>query len=333
MNLQKVSVTERSFFLGDHKFDYPIMAAPMAGYTRLATRILYRRFGATLNISEMVNARLVAENNPRTLSMLESSPLEKPLSIQVFGAEPKVMEKALSKIVEISGAISIDLNMGCPVKKISSNGFGVSLMAHPEKVYDLVASMVNSSPVPITVKMRSGPRVGEESYLQVGEMCQKAGAAAVALHPRSRKDRFEAGTCNWKHIRRLKRVLDIPVLGNGDILSVEDGIRMFEETDCDGLMIGRGAVGNPWIFEDFQRYLSGENYSQVRTDKQRLTVARDHFELEMAYAVKPEGIYRQVRKSLPEYLRGSPRYSQFRDSLCVCENNGQVLKLLDEFLS
>ena len=127
MNTQKVSVSNRSFVLGEHKLGYPVMAAPMAGYTRLATRILYRRFGASLNVSEMVNARLVAEDNPRTLSMLESSPLEKPLSIQVFGAETQIMEKALPKIASLSGAISIDLNMGCPVKKISSNGFGASL--------------------------------------------------------------------------------------------------------------------------------------------------------------------------------------------------------------
>ncbi len=304
----------------------------MAGYTRLATRILYRRFGATLNISEMVNARLVAQNNPRTLSMLESSPLEKPLSIQVFGAEPKFMEQALPKIVELTGAISIDLNMGCPVKKISSNGFGVSLMAHPKKVYDLVASMVNSSPVPVTVKMRSGARVGEESYLEVGEICQTAGAAAVALHPRSRKDKFDVGTCNWEHIKRLKQILDIPVMGNGDIMCVEDGIRMLQETNCDGLMIGRGAVGNPWIFDDFQKYFSGDNYLVKRSDKQRLQVAREHFELEVTYAVKPEGIYRQVRKSLPEYLRGSPRYTKFRELLCGCSNNEEVFALLEESL-
>ena len=331
MNQQKVSVPKRSFVLGQYKFDYPVIAAPMAGYTRLATRILYRRFGASLNVSEMVNARLVAEDNPRTLSMLESSPLEKPLSIQVFGAETKVMEKALPKIVDISGAISIDLNMGCPVKKISSNGFGVSLMAHPQKVYDLVASMVNSSPVPITVKMRSGPTVGEESYLQVGEMCQKAGATAVALHPRTRKDKFEAGTCNWDHIRKLKRALDIPVMGNGDILCVKDGIRMIEETDCDGLMIGRGAVGNPWIFDDFKQYFSGQDYSLTRSLIERLNVAREHFELELQYASKPQGIYRQVRKSLPEYLRGTPNYAVFKEVLCECASNTDVLNLLDRF--
>ena len=332
MNQQKVSVANRSFVLGEHKFNYPIMAAPMAGYTRLATRILYRRFGASLNVSEMVNARLVAEDNPRTLSMLQSSPLEKPLSIQVFGAETKIMEKDLPKIVDLSGAISIDLNMGCPVKKISSNGFGVSLMAHPQKVYDLVSSMVNSSPVPITVKMRSGPTVGEESYLQVGEMCQKAGATAVTLHPRTRKDKFEAGTCNWDHIGRLKRALDIPVMGNGDILCVQDGIRMIEETDCDGLMIGRGAVGNPWIFEDFQKYFEGESSSLYRSLIERLKVAREHFQLELQYAAKSEGMFRQVRKSLPEYLKGTPNYIIFRESLCNCESNTDVLNLLDRFL-
>ena len=332
MNPQNVSVPNRSFVLGDHKFEYPVMAAPMAGYTRLATRILYRRFGATLNVSEMVNARLVAEDNPRTLSMLESSPLEKPLAIQVFGAETKIMEKALPKIVKFSGAVSIDLNMGCPVKKISSSGFGVSLMAHPKKVYDLVASMVNSCPVPITVKMRSGPRIGEESYLQVGEMCQKAGASAVALHPRSKKDKFEVGTCNWEHIAKLKRSLDIPVMGNGDILSVEDGIRMFEKTNCDGLMIGRGAVGNPWIFEDFQKYFRGDDYTKSRSLHQRLKIAREHFQLEIDYAAKSEGIFRQVRKSLPEYLKGTPNYDQFKEALYLCENNTEVLKLLDRSL-
>ena len=332
MNTQKVSVSNRSFVLGQHKLGYPVMAAPMAGYTRLATRILYRRFGASLNVSEMVNARLVAEDNPRTLSMLESSPLEKPLSIQVFGAETQIMEKALPKIASLSGAISIDLNMGCPVKKISSNGFGASLMAHPHKVYDLVASMVNSSPVPITVKMRSGPKAGEESYLQVGEMCQKAGATAVALHPRTRKDKFEAGTCNWDHIRRLKRALDIPVMGNGDILCVQDGVRMIEQTDCDGIMIGRGAVGNPWIFYDFQQYFSGCEYSLNRSLIERLSVAREHFELELKYAAKSQGMYRQVRKSLPEYLKGTPNYAGFREALCECASNTDVFNLLDRSL-
>lgn len=333
MKNQKVSEDSSSFRLGQHIISPPIVAAPMAGYTRLATRILYRRFGAALNVSEMVNARLVAEDNPRTLSMLQSSHLEKPLSIQVYGAEPEVMHIALPKIVALTGAISIDLNMGCPVNKISKNGYGVSLMAYPQKVYDLVSCMVQSSPVPITVKMRSGPRMGEESYLKIGEVCQKAGAAAVTLHPRSRQDRFQAGTCNWGHIAKLKSILDIPVLGNGEVRTIDDGLAMIKKTGCDGLMIGRGAVGNPWIFDNLRRYFEGNLEFHEPTLHERLRVALEHFQLEINYAKKPELMYRQVRKSLPEYLMGTPLYSSFREAVCQCTGNDALISLIETMLN
>ena len=233
--------------------------------------------------------------------MLESSPLEKPLSIQVFGAETKIMEKALPKIVDLSGAISIDLNMGCPVKKISSNGFGVSLMAHPQKVYDLVLRWLIQVLYQLLLKCALDLR--SKKVIAGGKCVKKLERQRCC--PRTRKDKFEAGTCNWDHIGRLKRALDIPVMGNGDILCVKDGIRMIEETDCDGLMIGRGAVGNPWIFEDFQKYFEGESSSLYRSLIERLNVAREHFQLELQYAAKSDGMFRQVERVCPSTLRDS----------------------------
>lgn len=333
MESRKVSLLSRSFRLGDHKISPPVLAAPMAGYTRLATRILYRRFGASMNVSEMVNAKLVAEGNIRTLGMLESSHLERPLSIQVFGADTESMRIAMPKIIELSGAMSIDLNMGCPVNKISKNGFGVSLMANPDRVYDLIACMVDSSPVPVTVKMRSGPKSGEESYLRIGEVCQQAGASAITLHPRSRQDKFSAGTCNWEHIAKLKKALDIPVLGNGDIRTLQDGIDMLEKTGCDGLMIGRGAVGNPWLFTHLRQFFAGETKFDQPSIKERFRVAFEHFELELKYAPRPDSMFRQVRKSLPEYLSATPYYEKFRHAVLTCSSNLELISLLEKYLN
>jgi len=306
----------------------PVIAAPMAGYTRVATRVLYRRFGAGMILTEMVSSKALAKGNERTVGMLHTEPEEDPVGIQVFGGEIEDMRRAVEVIEQKSRACSIDLNMGCPVKKISGKGYGSALMRDPQHCHDLVRAMVESTSLPVTVKMRTGASSQEENYLEVALAVEEGGASAVTLHPRSKEQKFQ-GQSNWEAIANLKKSLKIPVIGNGDIQSLRDAISMAEITNCDGIMLGRGVVGNPWLFRELSQFCeTGEELEGRRERSELLSLVLEHFQLEIQYSKRPQNEYLRVRKSLPEYFCNQEDYEEIREQICLCSSNEELLGLL-----
>ena len=239
--------------LGNLELNVPLALAPMAGITDLPFRLICRRLGCGMTVSEMISAKGLLYNNVKTKEMLAIDDGERPTAIQLFGSVPDELARA-AKIVEASGADMIDLNMGCPVPKIVNNGEGSALMKNPQLAYEILAAMVDAVQIPVTVKFRAGWDDDNRNAVEIALAAERAGVAAVAVHGRTRVQFYE-GKADWNIIRDVKQAVKIPVFGNGDIFSAADGVRMLEETGCDGLMVGRGADGNPWLFTQLKAVL------------------------------------------------------------------------------
>jgi tRNA-dihydrouridine synthase B len=227
--------------------------APMAGATDLAFRFMTRRFGCKLAFTEMVSANALIFENPVTLSILETAIEDHPVGVQLFGGDPEVMSKATAIVSEMPFDI-IDINMGCPAPKIVKNSYGAALMREPDRARDIILSVVGSTKKPVTVKIRKGWDDESVNAVQIAVIAEACGAAAITVHGRTRTQ-FYSGKADWDIIRRVKQAVSIPVFGNGDVFSAEDAARMLDETGCDGVAVGRGALGNPWIFEHICSYL------------------------------------------------------------------------------
>ena len=231
----------------------PVILAPMAGVTDLPFRLLCKESGCGLVVSEMISDNALLFDNDRTLEMLRMEPAERPVAMQIFGSNPELMAQAAQK-VEAAGADIIDINMGCPAPKIVKNGEGSALMRKPELAQRILRAVVAAVQVPVTVKIRKGWSEQEVNAVELALLAEEAGVAAVAVHGRTREQFYE-GKADWQIIREVKEALSIPVIGNGDIWSPADAARMLEQTGCDGIMVGRGCQGNPWLFRDILAYL------------------------------------------------------------------------------
>jgi tRNA-dihydrouridine synthase B len=301
----------------------------MAGYTDIPTRVLYQRFGAGMSVTEMVSATALVCGNPGTLQRLTLHPEERRVGVQVFGSEPQVLCDAVSIIAKEVSPTCVDLNMGCPVKKISKSGYGAALMKNPERVYKIVHSMAQASALPITVKIRSGATRDSVNFLEVAAAVQEGGAAAITIHPRTRSEGFQ-GRSNWEDIAQLKRAVKIPVIGNGDINDLASGIKMFHYTRCDGIMIGRAAVGNPWIFKQFEDYFEGRQIEDKPTPGEIVQVAGEHFDLESVLSRNPERAFLRVRKSLVMYFKGFKEFTSLCNMLRGANSNEELKFCLSE---
>lgn len=227
-------------------FDSPFILAPLAGYTDLHFRRMCREFGAGLVVSEMISCHGLVYNQANTLAMLASDPAERPVSFQLFGADPVIMGQAAALLSAFHPDL-IDINMGCPVKKVTKRGAGAALMQEPQTARAIIENVIRNSTVPVTVKTRIGVDSQHLSVLDFARMAEDAGAAAITVHGRTWAQGF-TGTANWEVIAQVKQAVAIPVIGNGDICSQPQGLAMMRETGCDGIMIGRAALGNPWVF-------------------------------------------------------------------------------------
>jgi tRNA-dihydrouridine synthase B len=325
---QKVSKLPAFLQLGDLKIFPPVLAAPMAGYSDEGTRRLYHRYGAGSSLTEMVSALGIVQQNHRTLTYLPKNTEKIPTGVQVFGGDPEILFQAARQISALKSFDFLDLNMGCPVKKIAGSGYGSALMKDPKKAFEVVRAMVNGSEVPVTVKMRSGPGPREENCVEIAKAVEAGGASAIIIHPRTRIQGFD-GSSDWSQISKVKEAVKISVIGNGDILSFKQGMTMFKTTGCDGIMIGRGAIGNPWIFSEFRDFALKGSLPEKPSEQSIVEVAVLHFKLQLAHGTRTERLYLRVRKSLPAYFQAFADFESIRLKICSMQSNETLLEFLE----
>lgn len=314
--------------IGTIKLVNPVILAPMAGVTDLPFRLLAKEMDCGLVYSEMVSDKGLLYKNCHTVDMLKIDDRERPVAMQIFGSDPDSMAKA-AQYVEQAGTDIIDINMGCPTPKIVKNGSGSALMCEPELAYRIMVSVVEAVKVPVTVKIRKGWSNASINAVQMAKLAEKAGVAAIAVHGRTR-EQFYSGEADWDIIRQVKESVSIPVIGNGDIRTPYDAERMLRETNCDGLMIGRGAQGNPWIFRQVVQYLATGEIIALPTPQERLAVMLRHLDMLVEYKGEYLGI-REMRRHGAWYTKGLHHSSELRlrFNQAVCKED--FIAVLDEF--
>lgn len=314
--------------IGNIELSAPLALAPMAGITDLPFRLICRRLGCGMTVSEMVSAKGLLYKNVKTTEMLRIDDGERPTAIQLFGSVPAELAEA-ARMVEASGADMIDFNMGCPVPKIVNNGEGSALMKNPQLAHDILAAMVKAVKIPVTVKFRAGWDDANRNAVEIARAVEAAGVSAVAVHGRTRQQFYE-GKADWSIIADVKQAVKVPVFGNGDIFTVADGLRMLEQTGCDGLMIGRGADGNPWLFTALAAALRGEPLPQPPSLKERLAQAAEHLEMLIAYKNEVVAV-KEMRRHISAYLKGMPHAAEFRGRFHKVDTQEQFSQLLAEY--
>ncbi|MGW0214668.1 tRNA dihydrouridine synthase DusB [Micromonospora chokoriensis] len=328
----------RPLTLGPYQVWPPVVLAPMAGITNVGFRRLCREQGGGIYVCEMITTRALVERNPKTLRMIAFGDDEKPRSLQLYGTDPEITAAAVRIVVERNLADHIDLNFGCPVPKVTRRGGGAALPWRRRLFARLVRAAVEAaapSGVPVTVKMRKGIDDDHLTYVEAGLAAQEAGVAAVALHGRTASQRY-SGTADWDAIATLKQALDVPVLGNGDIWEADDALRMVAHTGVDGVVVGRGCLGRPWLFADLEAAFNGRPERRLPTLGEVAATMRRHAELLVdrfvAGARNPARGERDgctdFRKHVAWYLKGFPVGGELRRSLAMIESLAQLDDLL-----
>jgi tRNA-dihydrouridine synthase B len=305
--------------------------APMAGITDSAFRVICRRYGAALVYSEMLSTEALSRRHGKTLKMAGFREEERPVALQLFGKRPQAFAEAVT-LLEPLAPDCYDLNFGCPAPKIVKNGGGSALLKDPELVGQIARAAVQASPRPVLAKIRSGWEVGAENAVEIAKILEASGIAAIAVHGRTKSQMF-SGSADWAVIGRVKRAVKIPVMGNGDVKSGADAKRMIEETGCDLVMVGRAALGNPFLFTEINRALNSEvgiQISEVAVSwPEKLAVIIQHIEMAVADKGQPRGL-REMRKHLGWYIKGIPGAAALRQELMRAETREEVLGLLEK---
>ena len=310
----------------------PLYLAPMAGVSESPFRRLCRGHGADVVITEFLSAEGIRRENEATLSKLRFEPSERPIGVQIFGADPVAMGEAATLVTDVFQPEFIDINFGCPVKKVVKRNGGSGCLKDLGLVQDVIRAVARSTHLPVTVKIRSGWSEEMRDPVTIALRCQDAGARVLTLHPRTRAQMYSGSAC-WDEIAAVTAALDIPVLGNGDIKTAADAVRMYRETQCTGIMIARGSFGQPWVFNQVRAMLDGTPVPPDPTVEERFDVALTHARMAQSYEHDPRGAAIEFRKHLGWYAKGLPGSAELRKKLHAVTSLGEVEGIFGDYLA
>ena len=321
---QSVYIMLKPLKIGTLVLAHNVVLAPLAGITNLPFRVICRREGASMAFTEMVSVNGLVRDGVKTLALLKSCPEDRPLAIQLFGDSPADLARAAG-MVEGYGDL-LDINMGCPVRKVVGTGAGSALLQEPLRIAAIIHAVRSATSLPLTVKIRSGWNLGDNVFLEVAKIAEAEGCDAITLHPRSRSQMF-SGQADWSQIKAMKAAVSIPVLGSGDLFSADDCLRMLRETGCDGVMIARGALGNPWIFRQVHDQ-SATGHSSPVTVVERADAIIRHLSLFIDECGEPVAV-RELKKHIGWYARGFAGASEIRRVANAARSKDDIVALTE----
>ena len=308
-----------------------LVLAPMAGITNEAFRLICKEMGCGLVVAEMVSDKAIGFQNSRTLKMTEVNPLEHPISMQIFGGDVESLVNAAKYIDECSDADIIDINMGCPVNKVAKKSHaGASLLQDPDLIYEIVSNVVKAVKKPVTVKMRIGWDFDSINAVEVAKLIEKAGASAITVHGRTRSQ-FYTGKADLDWIKRVKEAVSIPVIGNGDIVDIKSAVHMLEYTKCDAIAIGRGALGNPFIFRELKAYFEDGTIISRPSKEELYTTIMKHYDLLLKLKGERLALL-EMRSHVAWYIKGMPGSAKIKDICNKQSDFNEVKKILNDYL-
>ena len=320
------------FKIGNIELKNNVVLAPMAGISNSAYRTIIKEMGAGLIVAEMVSDKAIMYGNKKTVDMLYMTEFERPISQQIFGSDKESFVYSAKYIYENMKPDIIDINMGCPVPKVAIGAqAGSALLKNPEKVYEIVKSVVESVPVPVTVKIRSGWDENSINAVEIAKVIESAGASAITVHPRTRSQGY-SGKANWNIIKQVKENVNIPVIGNGDINSCYDAKKMIDETGCDAVMVGRGVLGNPWLIKECINYLEKGIEPEKVSLEEKISMIKKH--LDLLITTKPYKVaILEIRSHAAWYLKGLPNTKDLKENIFKTNTKEELINLLDNYLT